>query len=470
MKKRGLGAGDGGVREGRKILSSSVPSPEPPAPSLKRYARVAGAAAKVGVGVASNRLFGGGEGREAALFRGVLGGLKGPLMKVAQLLATIPDFLPPAYAAELASLQSEAPAMGWPFVRRRMAAELGPDWQSRFRSFEREAASAASFGQVHRAVTLGGDTIACKLQYPSMESVVEADLKQLKIAMDLFERFGGAVRAGAAYDEIAERLREELDYQREAANMQMFASIFANEPYAHVPQVQGELSTAKLLCMSWLEGEKFLEAAASRSQAARNHIAANMFRVWYGPFYRYGVLHGDPHLGNYTIVKDGSINLFDFGCVRVFEPSLVQAVIMMYEALRDDDRAKIDEAFRLWGFDALSKETTAILTDWARFIYAPLLDDRARPIAETNSTAAGRKLAGEVYRSLQASGGVSLPRAFVLIDRASIGLGSVFLHLQAEVNWHRLFNEMIENFDLSSIKEKQQNMLLKSRFPIEVDP
>ncbi len=107
--------------------------------------------------------------------KSILGGLKGPLMKVAQFLSTIPDALPDEYAAELAQLQANAPAMGWSFVKRRMAGELGPDWQSRFAAFSQVAAAAASLGQVHRARLLDGTEVACKLQYPDMASTVEAD-------------------------------------------------------------------------------------------------------------------------------------------------------------------------------------------------------------------------------------------------------------------------------------------------------
>lgn len=133
---------------------------------MRRYARVGGAVGGAAARFAGSRLFGVELDRDkhAAELTRALGGLKGPLMKVAQLLATIPDALPAEYAAELKQLQSDAPSMGWPFVRRRMATELGPDWRARFGEFDREAAHAASLGQVHRAVGLDGRDLACKLQ------------------------------------------------------------------------------------------------------------------------------------------------------------------------------------------------------------------------------------------------------------------------------------------------------------------
>src|SRR5882672_12174988 len=137
-----------------------------------RYARVGANVGGVAARIAGARLFGLAldRGRNAIELAAALGGLKGPIMKVAQLMATIPDALPPEYAAELAKLQSEAPPMGWGFVKRRMMAELGTDWQSKFASFEHHPAAAASLGQVHRALSHAvgkglGAELACKLQY-----------------------------------------------------------------------------------------------------------------------------------------------------------------------------------------------------------------------------------------------------------------------------------------------------------------
>jgi predicted unusual protein kinase regulating ubiquinone biosynthesis (AarF/ABC1/UbiB family) len=148
-----------------------------------RYARVGANMSGVAARIAGARLFGLAldRGKNAIELAAALGGLKGPIMKVAQLMATIPDALPPEYAAELMKLQSEAPPMGWAFVKRRMAAELGPHWQKKFLEFEHHPAAAASLGQVHRARSHDGAELACKLQYPDMQSAVEADLRQLRL-------------------------------------------------------------------------------------------------------------------------------------------------------------------------------------------------------------------------------------------------------------------------------------------------
>jgi len=427
---------------------------------MRRYAKVGAAVGGLAARVAGQRYLGIKLDRErhAVELKNALGGLKGPLMKVAQILSTIPDVLPPEYAAELAELQSNAPPMGWPFVKRRMAAELGPDWEKRFASFEREAAAAASLGQVHRARAKDGRLLACKLQYPDMASVVEADLRQLRVVFALYERYDKTISTRHIHAEIAERLREELDYEREARHMRLYRLMLKDEPGVHVPEPLAELSTARLLTMTWLDGTpltKLVDAAVER----RNAIAHTMFRAWYVPFYYYGVIHGDPHLGNYTARPDGGINLLDFGCIRVFRPTFVQGVIDLYVALRDGREDLAVHAYETWGFRGLSREVIDVLNLWARFVYAPLMEDRARRIQETESGVYGAKVAEQVHAELRRLGGVTPPREFVLMDRAAIGLGSVFLRLKAEINWYALFHDLIRDFDVAALGRRQKAAL-----------
>jgi predicted unusual protein kinase regulating ubiquinone biosynthesis (AarF/ABC1/UbiB family) len=423
---------------------------------VRRYARVSTAVGGIAARLAGERYLGMrlDRGRHAADLKAALGGIKGPLMKVAQLLATIPDALPTEYVNELVQLQADAPSMGWPFVKRRMASELGPDWQKRFRSFEREAARAASLGQVHRAVGHDGRALACKLQYPDMQSAVEADLSQLKLVMSVYERYDRAVSTAEIHAEIAERLREELDYAREAKHIALYRRMLAKEKAVSVPETVADLSTRRLLTMTWIEGAKLLDIVG-KPAAARNEIAYNMFRAWYVPFYFYGAIHGDPHLGNYTVRPDHGINLVDFGCVRIFRPPFVKGVIDLYFALLHDDEALAVHAYETWGFRKLSKEMIETLNQWARFVYAPLLDDRSRKIQEKDTGVYGRDVAEKVHGEIRRLGGVKPPREFVFMDRAAIGLGSVFFHLKAEINWYRLFHELIADFDLDTLARRQ---------------
>jgi predicted unusual protein kinase regulating ubiquinone biosynthesis (AarF/ABC1/UbiB family) len=427
---------------------------------LRRYARVGGAVSGTAARFAGSRLLGVelDRDRHAADLTRALGGLKGPLMKVAQLLATIPDALPAEYAAELAQLQAHAPSMGWPFVRRRMAAELGPDWRARFTEFDREAAHAASLGQVHRAVGPDGRDLACKLQYPDMASAVEADLTQLRLVFSLYERYDRAISTTQIHREISERLREELDYDREARQMRLYRAMLADEAGVHAPEPVAELSTDRLLTMTWMDGHPLAGFEESPVEL-RNRVAHNMFRAWYVPFYYYGVIHGDPHLGNYNARADGSINLLDFGCIRVFPPSFVRGVIDLYHALQNDDRDLAVHAYETWGFENLNAEMIDTLNIWAEFVYSPLMEDRVQRIQDSDSGLYGAGVASRVHREVRRLGGVTPPREFVLMDRAAIGLGSVFLRLKAEVNWYRLFHDLIADFDEKTLAKRQKAAL-----------
>jgi predicted unusual protein kinase regulating ubiquinone biosynthesis (AarF/ABC1/UbiB family) len=439
-----------------------------------RYARVGANVGGVAARYAGRRILGGTPNRagEASALASALGNLKGPLMKVAQLMATIPDLLPPEYAAELAKLQSEAPPMGWAFVKRRMQAELGPDWQQKFASFEHHPAAAASLGQVHRARSLDGAALACKLQYPDMQSAVEADLQQLQWLLAIRRRLDTAIDTSEIGKEIGARVREELDYRREAKHVALYRLMLEGSDIVRVPRAWPELSTGRLLTLDWLEGTRML-AHKNDPLAVRNTLATAMFTAWWYPFSRYGVIHGDPHLGNYTVFdarvegrprknvsEPAGINLLDYGCIRIFPPQFVRGVVDLYHGLLHDDDELVVRAYETWGFRRLSRELIDTLNIWARFIYAPLLDDRVRTIADGVAPAEyGRREAFRVHQALKKKGPVTVPREFVFMDRAAIGLGAVFLHLRAEVNFYRLFNEAIEHFSMERVAERQQAAL-----------
>ena len=430
-----------------------------------RYARVGANMSGVAARFAGARLLGLSldRSKNAIELAAALGGLKGPIMKVAQLMATIPDALPAEYAAELMKLQSDAPPMGWPFVKRRMAAELGPNWQSRFKHFEHHPAAAASLGQVHRANAHDGSELACKLQYPDMESAVEADLRQLALIFAIHRRMDPVIDTTEIAKEIGARIREELDYRREARHAALYQNMLSGVADIRVPQVWPELSTRRLLTLDWLEGDRLL-AHKTDALEIRNRLGTAMFMAWWWPFSRYGVIHGDPHLGNYTVYRvkgsPSGINLLDYGCIRIFAAKFVGGVIDLYHGLLRGDDDLIVHAYETWGFKRLGREVIEALNIWARFIYGPLLDDRVRSLADgVKPSDYGRREAFRVHQALKQRGPVTVPREFVFMDRAAIGLGAVFLHLGAELNFHRLFNAAIEDFSLARLRNQQNSAL-----------
>jgi predicted unusual protein kinase regulating ubiquinone biosynthesis (AarF/ABC1/UbiB family) len=235
-----------------------------------------------------------------------------------------------------------------------------------------------------------------------------------------------------------------------------------------VPAVHPELSTRRLLTLDWMEGRKLLEHK-NDDLATRNRLATAMFTAWWFPFSRFGVIHGDPHLGNYTVfdekqgrgkARPAGINLLDYGCIRIFPPAFVGGVVDLYYGLERGDDDLVVKAYETWGFKNLTRGLIETLNIWAGFIYGPLLDDRTRTIADgVKPSEYGRREAFRVHQALKEQGPVTVPREFVFMDRAAIGLGAVFLHLRAELNFYRLFNEAIEQFSVTAVAARQHQVL-----------
>ena len=390
----------------------------------------------------------------------LLGNLKGPIMKVAQILSTIPDALPKEYAKHLSMLQAEAPAMGWLFVKRRMRTELGEGWEKKFIKFEKNANKAASLGQVHQAIDKKSKKLlACKLQYPNMDTTITADLKQLKIILKIYKQIESTIDTEEIYLELKDRLYEEVDYKNEFKNIIYYHNIFKDYNNVNIPTPDASLSTERLISMKWLDG-KPLNTFYSSNQNIRNKIAENLFNAWYLPFYKFGIIHGDPHPGNYTICDNGNkINLLDFGCIRLFNPSFVEGVITLYNALINNNNELAAKAYKSWGFKNLNNNLVSALNVWALYLYGPLLEDKIRKIQDHHGATYAKELLIKVRTELKKHGGVKPPREFVLVDRAAIGLGSVFMHLNAELNWHEKFQLLIQGFTKNKVLLNQKKIL-----------
>lgn len=381
----------------------------------------------------------------AAFLKETLGQLKGPLMKAAQFLTTIPDTLPKEYYT-LIELQSQAPAMGIPFVKRRLKNELGPDWEKNFNTFDLNAISAASLGQVHKAQLTNNQNVAVKLQYPNMEGVTESDLQQLQFLFFLYQTYNKSIHTEYIYEELKERLYEELDYQKEADNIKNYRLFFKQHHNIHIPQVYNDFTTKRLLTMDWCDGTSILNFEQEK-QEIKNKIGKILFNSWYLPLYKKGMLHGDPHPGNYLVQiinNEPHLTLLDFGCVRYFDATTISGIKNLFFGLLHNKKTQCIDAFEELGFHNLNNTLIDIILEWANMLYNPLLDDSIRPIQKDISPKDSLKIAQKIHDALKKEGGIRPPRTFVFLDRAAVGIGSVLMRLQSQQNWHQLFLEMID--------------------------
>jgi predicted unusual protein kinase regulating ubiquinone biosynthesis (AarF/ABC1/UbiB family) len=248
-----------------------------------------------------------------------LGDLKGLAMKVGQGLSMDPDLLTPEIRAVVARLQNQAPPMPFETVRQVITDELGQPPEALYASFETAPLASASLGQVHKAVTRGGETVAVKVQYPGIAKAIEADL----------ENVGAMVRVMAAaprmghtkeyFREVQQGLLEELDYEVEAERARRFEQATKLFPDLRVPRVFDSLTAARVLTLEYFGGttmKEFLATVDSRSGAERFHLSRLLIRAIWGPLLTSGLIHGDPHPGNFMLMPDGSLGVLDFGAIK----------------------------------------------------------------------------------------------------------------------------------------------------------
>ena len=389
-------------------------------------------------------------------------------MKVAQMLSTIPDALPADFAAELMRLQSQAPPMGAAFVRRRMQAELGPDWRGRFAEFDFKPAAAASLGQVHRAVSLAGERLACKLQYPDMASAVETDLSNLDLLFSLHRRAGAAIDTREIAGEIRERVREELDYQREARIARLYRVMLADRPFVRVPRVEESLSTRRLLTLQWLDGEPLVAFESGVPGSARRNRRRAVRRVvaTVPPLRRHPRRSASRQLHGRRVGRGGRARRRGRQPVRLWLRAHLSAAVRgrrgrALSGAEGEQQGANRRRLRDVGLRKLTPGITDAMTVWARFMCGPILDDRVRTAADGVKPAEyGRREIGEVMRALRAEGGgLPPPREFVFLERATIGLGGAFLRLGARLNFHRMYEDAIAGFDEATVARRQAGAL-----------
>lgn len=316
-----------------------------------------------------------------------LGELKGAVMKVGQIASQTQDFLPKEFSDALQKLQKEAPPMPFEVITTQIAAELGKPIGELFEYLQEQPYAAASIGQVHRARLHNGEDVIIKVQYPGVDESCDSDLRQLRMAL----RLGGLLKmprdsVDQLFAEIRERLKEELDYVNEARNLEAFREFHKDEPWLRIPKVVESHSTRRVLTMELLEGDHISAVTPERySQATINRIGHRIFTMMADQLFRFQCIHGDPHAGNFAYRPDGTIILYDFGCVKKLKPEIVEAYRKaLVSALNEDyaalDRHLIDLGARVQSQPAVDEAYYAM---WRDILIKPFSDDTPYNFAES---------------------------------------------------------------------------------------
>lgn len=274
-----------------------------------------------------------------------LGELKGAVMKVGQIASQTQDFLPAEFSKALQKLQKEAPPIDYEIIAEQIKSELGSRPEDLFASFSTTPYAAASIGQVHEAVTHDGQTVIVKVQYPGVDESCDSDLKHLRTTLKL----GGLLKipkesVNALFAEIRERIHEELDYENEAHNILAFRKFHRNDHWVKIPSVLTHLSSRRVLTLERVDGDHIEEVSADKySQETINLIGHRIFTMMADQLFKFQCIHGDPHAGNFAFRPDGSIVMYDFGCVKYLKPEIVDAYRAALIAGIDEDYCTLDQ-------------------------------------------------------------------------------------------------------------------------------
>ncbi len=371
--------------------------------------------------------------------------LKGAFMKLVQMLSMRDDILPAEALKVLSVVQSQVPPMDYAEIREQVKKELGAYPEKIFARFDEEAFAAASLGQVHGAVLRSGEEVVVKVQYPGVDETVQQDLRNIKALLQTFTRIGRDVMRqridqSEVYQELEERLHEELDYINEAKNIALFQKMFRDDPEVVIPQVYPDVSSRRVLTMSRLEGYPFADILKPGvDQSLKDWVAIKYFRVLWRQVFEFGVLHTDPHPGNYLITYHPKLTILDFGSIRIFPEDIRKAYHGLAAAiLRHDERAMARCFIRL-GFMNKGDDPAPML-EIMEVVFEPVLTDRKYDPRDYDSIERGMKIAqiGFEHRIFNA------PGHRVFLGRALIGLDSYLKQLGTVANWHRIFKECVE--------------------------
>ena len=381
------------------------------------------------------------EQRHAQQVVASLGNMKGVLMKLGQMASYIDEGMPAVMRESLATLQQDAPLMDAVLAIDEIERGLGGRLRRFFTDFDETPVAAASIGQVHRAVTRNGDEVAVKVQYPGIARAIAADLDNTAMLASILSMIFPGLETSQLVGELRLRLTEELDYEHEAMNQQLFVDFYDRHPSVHIPRVDHELSSATVLTTEIIHGQRFEAAVESSDQDRRDEIAELIFRYVFRGLYRLHAFNGDPHPGNYLFEPDGRIAFLDYGLVKYF----TDADALQFERLirsmltkdASDFRAALVEFGLLRGGAPFSDEE---LYEWFSHYYEIVLTEG--PVTVTPEYASSMVRYNFDAKTNQILKYANIPPSFVLTQRINLGLYAILARLGATANYRAIAEEL----------------------------
>jgi predicted unusual protein kinase regulating ubiquinone biosynthesis (AarF/ABC1/UbiB family) len=343
-----------------------------PSNRLSRFLEMSKLTTKIGLGYATMPLSFGKNFKEkiqetrhknAMMIAETLGRLKGPILKVGQLVSTYDEFLPEEVIEALSTMQDSVPPLAYQVVRKAFKKEIGQDPEDVFSNFSKEPIAGASFGQVHKARLRDGRYVAVKIQYPDIDKVLDADMKNFRLWLSINDNkathafLGKGFSLNDVFAEIDKHIRMELDYINEAENIRTFRQMFEHDPDIQIPEVVHEFSTKRVLTMTFMNGHRLKDALSPElSVELRQKIGEKLLDMLFTQIVKYGIIHADPHPGNYLLSREDKIQLLDFGCVKRFSPTFHKNIVDIYRATYHNDKAAMYEACVAIGFVSSEKD------------------------------------------------------------------------------------------------------------------
>ncbi len=372
----------------------------------------------------------------------VLGGMKGAIMKAGQMISFIADGLPPEAQAALATLQQDVPPMAPSLAEGVIEDELGSPPDVLFLEWNPIPIGAASIGQVHRAVTRDGRVVAVKVQYPGVDRAIKSDLDNAEFLYGLFASFAlPNLDVKSLVDELRQRMADELDYRLEAKLQQEFADRYRGHPFIHVPDIDHDLSSQRVLVSEWVDGMRFDDFLARADYGTRQKAAEVLFRFAQGAIQHHHVFNGDPHPGNYIFHDDGSVTFLDFGLVKRWGPGELESLSDVLDCILARDpsgvvRGAIDAGF-LPENHGLSQD---LLFEYVSSPYEPFMAETFTYTRSWTSQALQKVIDvngrfADVIRQL------NMPTSYVILDRVVWGMSALLGRLEATNRWGDLLAE-----------------------------